>query len=76
MTDTSLMTIPHFVRELDSLRAALRYDRIHLLGHSWGTILAFEYYRAHPEHVVSLTLGSAAAGGHAVRLGAAGYPGA
>jgi pimeloyl-ACP methyl ester carboxylesterase len=60
MTDTSLMTIPHFVRELDSLRAALGYDRIHLLGHSWGTILAFEYYRAHPEHVVSLTLGSAA----------------
>ncbi|HEY9442325.1 MAG TPA: proline iminopeptidase-family hydrolase [Gemmatimonadales bacterium] len=60
MTDTSLMTIPHFVRELDSLRAALRYDRIHLLGHSWGTILAFEYYGAHPEHVVSLTLGSAA----------------
>jgi proline iminopeptidase len=60
MTDTSLMTIPHFVRELDSLRGALGYDRIHLVGHSWGTILAFEYYRAHPEHVMSLTLASAA----------------
>ena len=53
------MTIAHFVRELDSLRR-LGYDQGPLLGHSWGTILAFEYYRAHPEHVVSLTLGSAA----------------
>ncbi|HEY7611378.1 MAG TPA: proline iminopeptidase-family hydrolase [Gemmatimonadales bacterium] len=60
MTDTSQMTIAHFVRELDSLRSALGYDRVHLLGHSWGTILGFEYYRAHPQHVVSLTLGSAA----------------
>ena len=60
MTDTSLMNIPHFVRELDSLRAALGYDRIHVVGHSWGTILGFEYYRAHPGHVVSLTLASAA----------------
>jgi proline-specific peptidase len=60
MTDTSQMTIAHFVRELDSLRAALGYDRVHLLGHSWGTILGFEYYRAHPQHVASLTLASAA----------------
>lgn len=60
MTDTSQMNIAHFVRELDSLRAALGYGRVHLLGHSWGTILGFEYYRAHPEHVASLTLGSAA----------------
>ena len=58
--DTTLFTIPHFVAELDSLRAHLGYARMHLLGHSWGTILAVEYYRAHPEHVASLTLGSAA----------------
>jgi len=60
ISDTTMFTIPHFVRELDSLRGALGFDRIHLLGHSWGTILALEYYRAHPEHVVSLTLASAA----------------
>ena len=59
-TDTTLFTIAHFVKELDSLRAALGYDKVHLIGHSWGTILAFEYYRAHPEHVTSLTLASAA----------------
>jgi proline iminopeptidase len=33
---------------------------VHLLGHSWGTILALEYYRAHPEHVRSLVLASPA----------------
>jgi proline-specific peptidase len=60
ITDTTLFTIDHFVRELDSLRAHLGYDKVHLLGHSWGTILALEYYRAHPGHVGSLTLASAA----------------
>jgi proline iminopeptidase len=60
ISDTTLFTIDHFVRELDSLRAALGYEKFHLLGHSWGTILGLEYYRAHPERVVSLTLGSAA----------------
>jgi proline-specific peptidase len=59
-TDTTLFTIAHFVKELDSLRSALGYERVHLIGHSWGSILAFEYYRAHPERVASLTLASAA----------------
>lgn len=60
LTDTSRMTIAHFVAELESLRAHLGYDKVHLLGHSWGTILGLEYYRSHPEHVASLTLASAA----------------
>jgi proline iminopeptidase len=59
-TDTTIFTIPHFVAELDSLRSHLGYDKVHLVGHSWGTILAVEYYRAHPEHVASLTLASPA----------------
>jgi proline iminopeptidase len=60
ISDTTMFTIPHFVAELDSLRSALGYDKVHLLGHSWGTILAVEYYKVHPKHVVSLTLGSPA----------------
>ena len=60
LTDTTKITIPHFVQELDSLRAHLGFDKVDLVGHSWGTILALEYYRAHPEHVSSLTLASAA----------------
>jgi proline iminopeptidase len=60
ITDTAMFNIAHFVRELDSLRSHLGYDKVHIVGHSWGTILGFEYYRAHPEHVASLTLMSPA----------------
>jgi proline iminopeptidase len=60
LSDTTRFTIEHFVAELDSLRRHLGPERVHLYGHSWGTILAVEYYRAHPEHVVSLVLGSPA----------------
>ncbi len=56
--DTSLFTIAHFVQELDSLRGHLGLERVHVYGHSWGSILALEYYRAHPEHVASLVLAS------------------
>lgn len=58
ITDTALFNIAHFVRELDSLRAHLGVSTWHVLGHSWGTILALEYYRAYPEHVASLTFAS------------------
>jgi proline iminopeptidase len=59
ISDTTLFTIAHFVRELDSLRAHLGYPRWHVFGHSWGTMLALEYYRAHADRVASLTFGSA-----------------
>lgn len=59
-TDTTLFTIAHFVAELDSLRSHLGLEQMHLVGHSWGSILAVEYYRAHPTHVASMVLASAA----------------
>lgn len=58
VTDTVLFTIPRFVAELDSLRAALGVETWHVFGHSWGSMLAVEYYRAHPGRVASLILGS------------------
>lgn len=57
-SDTTLFTIDHFVNELDSLRAHLHVTKWHVFGHSWGTILALEYYRAHPDRVASLIFGS------------------
>ena len=60
LTDTTKMNVARFVAELDSLRSHLGFDKVHILGHSWGTILGFEYYRAHPTRVASLTLASPA----------------
>jgi len=59
ITDTTMFTIDHFVKELDSLRSYLGLKKWHVFGHSWGTILAIEYYRAYPDRVASLTFGSA-----------------
>ena len=56
LTDTTRMTIEHFVAELEALRAHLGLEKVALLGHSWGTIVAVEYYKRHPEHVAALVL--------------------
>lgn len=54
---TAHCTIQHYVRELAAVRAALQLDRVHILGHSWGTMLAVDYMlETQPDGVVSLTL--------------------
>jgi proline iminopeptidase len=50
------LTATTMVEDLDSLRIALGKQKLILLGHSWGTILALLYYQAHPEHVAGLVL--------------------
>jgi len=57
-TDTTLWQVPRFMAELDSLRAHLGLRKIHLLGHSWGTMLATDYLLAKPTGVQSLILAS------------------
>ena len=42
--------------DLDDVRASLGYDKISLLGMSYGTRAALVYMRRHPEHVRSATL--------------------
>ncbi len=58
VTDPELLQIHRYVRELDSLRSALRLEQVHLYGHSWGSMLALEYLATDPEGIVSLTLAS------------------
>lgn len=58
LSDTTLFSMRRFVGELDSLRTALGFERVHLIGHGWGGAVAFEYYRAHAARVASLTLAS------------------
>lgn len=58
-TDTTLWRLPRFVDELTAVRKALKLDRVHLLGHSWGGALAAEYMAAaKPAGVVSVIFSS------------------
>lgn len=59
--DTSLWTVDRFAKEVDIVRAALGFERMHLLGQSWGSFLALEYALRYPEHLRTVTLYSGAA---------------
>ena len=56
--DPALWTVELFRSEVRAVRDALGLDRIHLLGTSWGSMLAIEYMLTKPPGVVSLTLNS------------------
>lgn len=57
-SDASLWNRERFVRELAQVREALGLDEVHILGHSWGSMLAVEYMLTEPEGVRSVILAS------------------
>ena len=57
--DDALWNIPTYLEELSTVRTALGLRDIHLLGHSWGGMLAIEYLLSRPPGVHSATLASA-----------------
>ncbi|HVU09960.1 MAG TPA: proline iminopeptidase-family hydrolase [Phototrophicaceae bacterium] len=56
-----MWTVPLYVEEVDVVRAALGLERIHLLGQSWGGMLAQEYMFTQPKGIASLTIASSPA---------------
>jgi len=55
--DPGNFTVDHYVRELSFVRDSLGLAEVHLLGHSWGAMLAVEYLlRENPPGVRSLVL--------------------
>ncbi|MSU45680.1 MAG: alpha/beta fold hydrolase [Lacunisphaera sp.] len=50
----SLYRVERYVEELAQVRAALGLKRVHLMGHSWGTMLGLEYMLTKPAGVESL----------------------
>lgn len=48
--------IENFVAELEAIRQALRIEKWHVVGHSWGAAIALEYAAAHPIRVSSTVL--------------------
>ena len=54
--DLTQYTTPIAMDDLDDVRSWLGYDRINLLGLSYGTRAVLVYLRQHPEHVHTATL--------------------
>ncbi len=55
---TPLLSIDHYVDEVEQVRQALQLDRddFCLLGHSWGGILAIEYALKYQQHLKCLVI--------------------
>lgn len=54
--DLELVTIESFVEDLESVRKAFGFEKVSILGHSWGALLAMQYAIAHPESIEKLIL--------------------
>ena len=50
----SLYTLEHDLEVLEAVRRSLRNDRIHLMGSSYGGLLALAYAARHSENLISL----------------------
>ncbi len=55
-TDLAQYNTPALVADVDAVRQALGYERINLWGGSYGTRVAQEYLRRHPQQVRAMVL--------------------
>lgn len=54
--DTASVSLDAFVADMEAVRGALGLETIHLVGHSWGGLLAMKYALTHPHRLRSLIL--------------------
>jgi proline-specific peptidase len=59
--DPTLWNVQLFVDELVVMRRALGLDRVHILGQSWGGMLAMQYALIQPQGLASLIVASSPA---------------
>lgn len=59
--DLSIHTVSLYVDEVDAVRKALGLETVHILGHSWGGMLAMEYALTQPTGLRSLVLSNTGA---------------
>ena len=54
--DPSTMTMDQFVDDLDSIRSFFKMDKMNLMGHSFGGLIAMRYAVKFPDHLNRLIL--------------------
>lgn len=55
-SDSSKIRLSAFVDDIEELRKALKLKKIHLMGHSWGGLLAMNYAINYPANLKSIVL--------------------
>lgn len=58
ISDTSLMTVEHYVDQVEKLRRHLDLEEFILYGSSWGTMLGVSYYSEYPDAVKGIVFSS------------------
>jgi proline iminopeptidase len=54
--EPEVINLDAFVEDIDALRQALGYERVDVLGHSFGALIAMEYAMRHADEVGTLIL--------------------
>ena len=54
--EPDVINVDAFVADIDALRQTLGYERVDVLGHSFGARIALEYAARHPENLRALIL--------------------
>ena len=54
--DSVSISIDNFVEDLEGLRQQLHFEKMNLLGHSWGGLLAMNYAIKYPKRIKKLML--------------------
>jgi proline iminopeptidase len=54
--DSASVRLQTFVDDIDVLRSVLEFEKVHVLAHSWGGLLALHYALRYPTRVGSLVL--------------------
>lgn len=52
----SLIQLEVFVKDLEAIRKEFGFDKVTILGHSWGGFLEMKYALSHPEAIDKLIL--------------------
>ncbi len=57
-TDTTLLTVEHFVEQVHALKEHLELNEYYILGQSWGAALQLEYYQKYPQGIKGIVFSS------------------
>lgn len=54
--DRSYINLDQFVEDVEAVRVAMHFDKVEILGHSWGGLLAMSYAIKYPQSISKLIL--------------------